>query len=368
MERRATDRRRARLPGFARRWKEPGPVMLAAGGVLLAAALFGAGGASPAFSAPTPIFSDQANLKCADRGLVELAKFDPATSGTKNGVTIVVGTTGTNTNDTVLSWSSTTPIQEVLVAAGSNFNIYVYNGATADLTANLIAPLNGGGQQPTLSHVDFCVTSVNTPTVTNTPVPGSPTATPTATNTPVPGSPTATPTATNTPVPGSPTATPTATNTPVPGSPTATPTATNTPSGASTATPTPTQVNGGTIIVVAPPPIPIFVPNLVPPFSPPGGRGAAISGCGATASGSAGRRGSGCIPAARATTRCGRCAADGSRRGIRAAHLGGRRREELARDRGRGGGHGWNATLAAMGGVLVLLGLGTMLRKAKAEG
>lgn len=54
-----------------------------------------------------------------------------------------------------------------------------------------------------------------TPTVTVTPIPGTPTVTPTATNTPGPGTPTVTPTVTPTPGPGTPTVTPTVT--PLPG-------------------------------------------------------------------------------------------------------------------------------------------------------
>ncbi|MBN1999311.1 hypothetical protein JW935_17260, partial [candidate division KSB1 bacterium] len=93
----------------------------------------------------------EGNPKCENEW-----KDDNPSNGTFN-VSVNGGTiTYTITNMKEISWSSTFPIQTVIVKAGPGANIYDYgpNGATSG--SGLLTPFNNGGNRADLSHVSFC--------------------------------------------------------------------------------------------------------------------------------------------------------------------------------------------------------------------
>jgi hypothetical protein len=101
-----------------------------------------------ATDASVPPVKVDGNPKCAGYGLTAIAKFDPVDAGTKNGVTLT-------THDTYyVEWTSTVPVDWVIVKGGPNANIYKY--PTDKLGDDwLHAPINGSKPYG-LSHVEFC--------------------------------------------------------------------------------------------------------------------------------------------------------------------------------------------------------------------
>ncbi|GIU99747.1 MAG: hypothetical protein KatS3mg014_1363 [Actinomycetota bacterium] len=79
------------------------------------------------------------NPDCRDLGLEQLAKFDPPTSGSQNGVTIAV-------SGSSFGWTSSTGVDAVIAKGGPNANVYRYDEATSD--SDLHAPINPRNGQP----------------------------------------------------------------------------------------------------------------------------------------------------------------------------------------------------------------------------
>ena len=111
--------------------------------------------AAHATDASVPPVKVDGNPKCADYGLTAIAKFDPVNSGTKNGVTL------TKHHTYYVDWTSTVPVDWVIVKGGPNANIYKY---PADKFGDvwLRAPMNGSKPYG-LSHVEFCGDGANEP-------------------------------------------------------------------------------------------------------------------------------------------------------------------------------------------------------------
>src|SRR5919106_1279662 len=139
------------------------------------------------------------NPQCSDFDLLELARFDPVPgsgSETQNGVTITI--TGSNESGEAVefSWTSTTPIDLVIVKGGPTANLYHYDEATAD--TGLTAP---GGKG--ISHISFCFDEAQ-PSPSPSPSPTeSPSPSPSPTESPSPSpSPTESPSPTPSPTVG----------------------------------------------------------------------------------------------------------------------------------------------------------------------
>ncbi|MCI0633848.1 MAG: hypothetical protein L0206_08040 [Actinobacteria bacterium] len=193
-------------------------------------------GAAAAAPSPVPV---PGNPQCSDFGLL-------LASGT---VTI----TGDEEQGTQqVAWSSSTPIDAVIVKGGNQANVYFYDEATSD--SGLTAPINPNTLKPFgVSHVDLCFdedppTTTTKPPTTTTEPPTTTTKPPTTT-TPPPTTTTPPPT-TTTPPPT--TTTPPPTTTEPPTTTTEPPTTTTEPPTVSPTTieptvdPTTTQPPGGT--------------------------------------------------------------------------------------------------------------------------
>jgi hypothetical protein len=64
--------------------------------------------------------------------------------------------TFTNVTSTSFDWSSTAPVEAVIVKGGANAHVYHYDpAATSD--AGLVSPLNPNNQPAAVSHVEFCI-------------------------------------------------------------------------------------------------------------------------------------------------------------------------------------------------------------------
>jgi hypothetical protein len=178
--------------------RKAGGVLLAIGVLLMMVGLV----PSSATAAPTPVVVE-GNPKCQDYGLLELTKFESPAAGpsSQDGVTIVLDPTQTTFN-----WTSTTPIDKVIVKGGPSANVYSYDEATED--TGLMTPLNPGGNRAQISRIDFCYDTAGgppaSPSPSPTPSPGttpSPTPTPTQQPSPTP-SPTRPPGGVTSPSPG----------------------------------------------------------------------------------------------------------------------------------------------------------------------
>ncbi len=197
-----------------------------------------AGSVTPVVQAGNPDCVDNGLLRGikleTDQGDVADGTYDFTANGVSHSVTISNVTFSSDSPPEPVSfdWTSTIPIDAVIVKGGNNANVYFYDEATGD--TDLEAPGGIG-----ISHIDFCYDKAGGPTPTPT---DTPTATPTPTDTPTATpTPTDTPTATATPT-DTPTATATPTDTPTAtATPTDTPTATSTPTDTPTTTPTPTD-------------------------------------------------------------------------------------------------------------------------------
>lgn len=102
-----------------------------------------------------PVFHD-GNPTCADLGYNHGVKFDPPAAGSlsSDGVTIDM-TLADDAFGKLVDWTSSAPIDAVLVKGGSNANAYTYPGESSG-DAGLHTPFNGPDKYYGLSHVDFC--------------------------------------------------------------------------------------------------------------------------------------------------------------------------------------------------------------------
>jgi uncharacterized repeat protein (TIGR01451 family) len=116
---------------------------------ILVAVLVGAPAAHATSPSVAPVEVD-GNPKCADFGLTAITKFDPVNSGTQGGITL------TKHDTHYVKWTSTVPVDWVIVKGGPNANIYKY--ATDSFGDDwLSAPTNPSTGEPYgLSHVEFC--------------------------------------------------------------------------------------------------------------------------------------------------------------------------------------------------------------------
>jgi hypothetical protein len=130
----------------------PRAPLAALGGLI---ALLVMASAAHATNASVPPVKVDGNPKCADYGLTAISKFDPVDSGAKDGVTL------TKHDTYYVKWTSTVPVDWVIVKGGPNANIYKY---PADEFGDdwLHAPMNGSKPYG-LSHVEFCSDGASEP-------------------------------------------------------------------------------------------------------------------------------------------------------------------------------------------------------------
>jgi len=130
--------------------------------------------------AAAPVLVD-GNPSCADLGYPHELKFDPPAAGSKSagGVTVDMSL-GADQYGALVDWTSSAPIDAVIVKGGPNALAYVYVGSSSGDTG-LHTPLNGPGKYYGLSHVDFCWDDQTPPPDDKTPPP--------ADNTPPPADP-----------------------------------------------------------------------------------------------------------------------------------------------------------------------------------
>lgn len=112
--------------------------------------------------ASVPVFFD-GNPNCADLGFDFETKSDNGYDATVdllvNGVKVGEAIIEMDTDGTIqgreFTWTSTLPLDAVIVKGGSNANVYFYEPeATAD--SGLHAPLNDSGDYAAVSHVSLC--------------------------------------------------------------------------------------------------------------------------------------------------------------------------------------------------------------------
>jgi hypothetical protein len=137
--------------------------LAAAGALLLIPAVAGA-------ATVDPVWYDD-NPTCADLGYAHEIKFDPPQTGSKtaDGVTVDL-TVGAGQ---AVSWTSSSPIDAVMVKGGSEGNVYKYPGESST-DSGLHTPVNqNNGTFFGLSHVNFCWDDEHpdTPGTPDTPTP-----------------------------------------------------------------------------------------------------------------------------------------------------------------------------------------------------
>ena len=122
--------------------------LVATGALLLVPAAASAATVDPAHH--------EGNPSCSALGYAHGLKFDPPTAGSKSagGVTVDLSL-GTGAFGKLVGWSSSAPVDAVIVKGGPNANVYAYaGGATGD--TGLHTPFNGPSKYYGLSHVSFC--------------------------------------------------------------------------------------------------------------------------------------------------------------------------------------------------------------------
>jgi hypothetical protein len=137
---------------------------------LAAGALVLVPGAAQAASTD-PTYMD-GNPSCATLGYPHEIKFDPPNAGSKSadGVTVDMSL-GSDQFGTLVNWTSSKPIDAVIVKGGPNANAYVYAaGSTGD--TGLHTPFNGPDKYFGLSHVNFCWDDETPPGGEEPPPPG----------------------------------------------------------------------------------------------------------------------------------------------------------------------------------------------------
>jgi hypothetical protein len=129
--------------------------LVAAGALLAIPAVAGAATVEPVYHANNPT--------CADLGYAHEIKFDPPSAGSASadGVTVDMSLAD-DLFGKLVSWTSSAPIDAVLVKGGPNANAYVYGGGSSGDTG-LHTPFNGPDKYYGLSHVDFCWNGDETP-------------------------------------------------------------------------------------------------------------------------------------------------------------------------------------------------------------
>jgi hypothetical protein len=149
---------------------------------LAAGAVFLIPGAAQAASVD-PTFMD-GNPSCADLGYPHEIKFDPPAPGSKSagGVTVDMSL-GADQYGTLVDWTSSAPIDAVIVKGGPNALSYVYAGGSSGDTG-LHTPFNGPEKYYGLSHVNFCWDDQTPPPDDKTPPPGDDTPPPPGDKTP----------------------------------------------------------------------------------------------------------------------------------------------------------------------------------------
>jgi hypothetical protein len=96
------------------------------------------------------------NPSCYDLGYDHELKFDPPTAGSQSGGGVTVELSlGADQYGQLVNWTSSKPIDAVIVKGGPNANAYVYAGESSGDTG-LHAPFNGPDKYYGLSHVNFC--------------------------------------------------------------------------------------------------------------------------------------------------------------------------------------------------------------------
>lgn len=96
---------------------------------------------------------EQGNPTCCDLGYCNYAfKIDPPTSGTHTDGTLSVTITVTGN---FVDWTSTIPVNAVIVKGGNCANLFLYPGGSMGDTL-LHAPVNPSGGYAGISHIDFC--------------------------------------------------------------------------------------------------------------------------------------------------------------------------------------------------------------------
>ena len=96
------------------------------------------------------------NPSCLDLGYDHELKFDPPSAGSMSGGGVTVDMTlGTDQYGELVNWTSSKPIDAIIVKGGPNANAYVYVGESSAGTG-LHAPFNGPDKYYGLSHVNFC--------------------------------------------------------------------------------------------------------------------------------------------------------------------------------------------------------------------
>jgi hypothetical protein len=122
--------------------------LLAAGALLIVPAAASAASVTPTYYAGNP--------SCLDLGYEHGLKFDPPNAGSKSGEGVTVELSlGSDQYGTLVDWTSSKPIDTVIVKGGPNANTYVYASESSGDTG-LHAPFNGPDKYYGLSHVDFC--------------------------------------------------------------------------------------------------------------------------------------------------------------------------------------------------------------------
>jgi len=151
---------------------------------LAAGALFLIPGAAQAASVDPALVDG--NPSCADLGYPHELKFDPPVPGSKSvdGVTVDMSL-GADQYGTLVDWTSSSPIDAVIVKGGPNALSYVYAGESSGDTG-LHTPFNGPDKYYGLSHVNFCWDDQTPPPDDKTPPPGDDTPPPPGDETPPP--------------------------------------------------------------------------------------------------------------------------------------------------------------------------------------
>ena len=140
--------------------------LLTTGMVLMLAAVATGASVSPELHADN-VFCTAPTDNQTGLGLDPITKFESPSDGesSQDGITVDLDVEG----GTVLSWDSgDIAVGAVIVKGGPDSNVYFYpGGATSD--TDLVTPLNHGGNQPAISHVDFCAAAVSEPEPSVTP-------------------------------------------------------------------------------------------------------------------------------------------------------------------------------------------------------
>jgi hypothetical protein len=136
---------------------------LAAGALLIVPAAASAASVVPSLH--------EANPSCMELGYNHELKFDPPSAGSKSGDGVTVDmSVGADASGSLVDWTSSAPIDAVIVKGGPNANVYAYPGESSGDTG-LHSPFNGPDHYYGLSHVSFCWDDQTPPPDDKTPPP-----------------------------------------------------------------------------------------------------------------------------------------------------------------------------------------------------